>query len=75
METPVADRPALARILAAVTAAGLLRVGRPTPTVLTVTKTTAATPATGSRRRTPTGPGTSLRRPYIETNRYPAKIS
>ncbi len=64
MEVPVADRPALARILSAVMAAGLLRVGRPTPTVLTVTKTTATTHATGSRRR-----------PYIETNRCLAKIS
>ena len=68
----MADRPAQARILAAVMAAGLLRVGRLNPTVLLVTKTMAATPATG--RRTSTGQGISLRRPYIETNRYLAKI-
>jgi hypothetical protein len=55
-------------------AAGLLRVGRPTPTGLMVTKAMAATPATASRR-TLTARGTSLRRPYIETNRYLAKIS
>jgi hypothetical protein len=74
MEIPVADCPALARVLAAVMAAGLLRVGCPTPTCLMVTKTMAATPATASRR-TLTGQGTSLRRPCIETNRYLAKIS
>jgi hypothetical protein len=54
-------------------AAGLLRVARPTPTGLMVTKTMAATPATASRR-TSTGQGISLRRPYIETHRYLAKI-